>query len=100
MCNSSNYFTFIENNYKPEFVSIGDVKKVPVEGVGNIIFSVIIREKQNTAELKDFLYVPKVVRNFISEIRFRRAGLKVVFNSGNQQGKYISRTDFNMQIFK
>lgn len=61
MCNSQSILTEFTDDFKEEYISVGNVQKAEVKGKGNRVAYVVVHEKKKAVQIKDVLFVPSLM---------------------------------------
>ena len=88
MTNNHDIFTEFHKSSNHSPVSFGDRNIGDVVGMGTVKCVSVVNGHKHKIELKEVLYVPSLMSNLISVSRMRKAGLKVEFDS-DQDNKGI-----------
>lgn len=82
-----NFVPFVKDTCQ---VRIGDGRRLPVRGTGDIEVQVINSEQPGPVHtIKDVLFVPDLGRNFISVSRSTEKGMKVIFEEGAKRVSFV-----------
>lgn len=86
MCNSKEAFHALDDVRTKDIVLVGNGQRLNVEGRGILRCEAVVHGgSTRNIQLKNVLYVPKLMCNLLSVSQSRKAGLRIIFDSDKYQ---------------